>query len=100
MRTKASLKRSYQSHGPFHIIKALGAKSHEVQRYNNSSSATRKYKGTQLYLLPPNLFPHKHMDTMDGRYLNSIYAHMVFPLKRSFRVELYNGVYFPPDSKK
>ena len=93
-------KLSYQARGPFQVIRVLGANSYEVQRYNSKSSAPRKYKGTELYLLPPNLFPCEPMDTMDERYLNSTHAPMVSPLHQPLKIELYNDVYFPPLSTK
>jgi len=46
-------KLSYQVKGPFQISKILGHNAYEVKRYNGPESATRKYKGTELYLLPP-----------------------------------------------
>ena len=93
-------KLSYQARGPFRVTRIFGANSYEVQRYNSSSSAPRKYKGTELYLLPPNLFPCEPMDTMDERYLNSEHAPMVSPLLQPLKIELYNDVYFPPASHK
>ena len=71
-----------------------------MQRYNSTSSAPRKYKGTELYLLPPNLFPCEPMDTMDEWYLNSEHAPMLSPLLQPLKIELYNDVYFPPSSHK
>ena len=93
-------KLSYQARGPFRVTRILGANSYEVQRYNSPSSAPRKYKGTELYILPPNLFPSEPMDTMDERYLNSEHAPMVSPLHRPLKIELYNDTYFPPTSAK
>ena len=70
-----------------------------VQSYNYKSAATRKYKGSKLYLLPPSLFPNKPVDTMEQRYLNFSFAPMVSPLKKPLQVELYNDAYFPANSK-
>ena len=91
-------KLSYQARGPFRIIKVLDANSYIVQRYNDPSSASRKYKGTELYLLPPSLFPHEPLDTMDERYLNSSFAPVVSPLKKPFQISLYDDIYFPSSS--
>ena len=45
-------KLSYQAKGPFQITAILGADSYEVQRYNRPTTTKRKYKGTDLFLLP------------------------------------------------
>ena len=50
-------KLSYRVRGPFQIIDDLESDSYHVKRYNDSNSAVRKYKGTDLYLLPPAIFP-------------------------------------------
>ena len=63
-------KLSYRARGPFQIIEDLGSDSYHVKRYNDTSAAVRKYKGTDLYLLPPAIFPSDPLDTMDVRYLN------------------------------
>ena len=41
-------KLSYRAKGPFAITADLGHNSFEVQRYDNPSSAKRKYKNTEL----------------------------------------------------
>ena len=73
----------------------MKAKSYLVARYGKESSATRKYKGCELYLLPPSIFPHNPIDTTDQRYLNFSHAPIVSPLKKSLQIELYNDTYFP-----
>ena len=60
----------YQARGSFQIKEVLDSDSYIVERYNSSSTSTRKYKGTELYMLPPDLFPREPVDTMDQRYLN------------------------------
>jgi hypothetical protein len=82
-------KLSYQARGPFQVIKCLDHNSYEVQRYNEPESATRKYKGTELYLLPPIIYPHEPLDLMDERYLNYAHAPIVSPLMKPLRIELY-----------
>ena len=89
-------KLSYRARGPFQITKDLGHNAFEVQRYNDPTSATRKYKATELYLLPPKLFPHEPLDTMDERYLNYEHAALVSPLKKALNIELYNELNFEP----
>ena len=36
-----------------------------VQRFENDKIATRKYKGTELYVLPPAIFPEEPLDTLN-----------------------------------
>ena len=86
------------SRGPFQIKEVLDSDSYIVERYNSSSTSTRKYKGTELYMLPPALFPHDPVDNMDQRYLNFYHAPMASPLKRTLDIELYNDTYFPTNS--
>ena len=92
-------KLSYQAKGPFQISKIMGHNSYEVKRYNDPESASRKYKGTELYLLPPAIFPHEPLDMMDERYLNYSHAPIVSPLKKSLRIEMYNNTYLPSHSQ-
>ena len=58
---------SYRARGPFQIVEVLGNDSYHVQRYNDTDSSIRKYKGTDLYILPPAIFPCEPLDTMDVR---------------------------------
>jgi hypothetical protein len=91
-------KLSYRARGPFQIVKCNGHNSYEVKRYNEPNSASRKYKATELYLLPPTIFPAEPLDTMDQRFLNYENAPIVSPLKKAMKVELYNEQFFgtPP----
>ena len=89
-------KLSYKARGPFQISKVLGHGSYEVQKYNDPTSATRKYKSTELYLLPPALFPSDPLDTTDQRYLNYEHAPIPHPLQQPLQIELYNDKYFSP----
>jgi len=50
----------------------------------------RTYKNTELYLLPPVLFPSEVLDTIDERYLDCRNAPVVSPLLKPIRVQLYN----------
>ena len=92
-------KLSYQARGPFQIKVVLEANFYLVQRYNNPDGPTRKYKGSELYLLPPIIFLYNSVDTMDQRYLSFSNAPIASPLKQSFKIELYNDQYFPENSK-
>jgi len=51
---------------------------------------SRNIKNTDIYLLPPALFPLQPFDTIEQRYLNSTYDPIVNPLKKSMKIELYN----------
>ena len=64
-------KLSYSAKGPFIITADLDHGSYEVQRYDDPTSSKRKYKNTELYLLPPALFPSAPLDTIDQRYLDN-----------------------------
>ena len=97
--TGAVKKLSYQARGSFQIKKILDGNSYLVQHYNHESAATRKYKGSELYLLPPSLFPNNPVDTMDQRYLNYSFAPIFPPLKKPLQIELYNDTFFPSNSK-
>ena len=74
-------KLSYRERGIFQITAALGKNPYEVKRYNRPDSESRKYRGTELYLLPHRMFPHDPLDTTDQRYLNYNYAPVTSPLK-------------------
>ena len=80
----------YHARGPFIIIKDLDMNSFEVQRYADPDSTVREYKNTELYLLPPSLFPSEVLDTIDERYIDCKNAPIVSPLLKPMHVELYN----------
>jgi hypothetical protein len=87
-------KLSYSARGPFTIIDNLGHGSFLVQPYNKPNAATRKYKATELYLLPPALYPSNPYDTIDQRYLNYEHAPILSPLAKSLNIEEYNSQWF------
>ena len=89
----------YQGRGTFQIKEVLEANSYLVQRYNDPDGPTRKYKGSELYMLPPSIFPNNPVDTVDQRYLNFHHAPIAFPLERSLQIELYNEKFFPENFK-
>ena len=91
-------KLSYRVKGPFIITKDLGHNSFEVQRYDKPTSAKRKYKSPELYLLPPALFSSHPLDTIVQRYLNSTHAPIINPLMNSLQIELYNDKCLNGDS--
>ena len=49
-------KLGYRAQGPFVKTQDPGNNSFEVRRYDEPSSAVRKYKNKEFYLLPPPLF--------------------------------------------
>ena len=75
-------KLSYKARGPFIITKDLGFGSLEVAPYQDPTGARRKYKSTELYLLPPQLYPSEPLDTMDQRYLAYEHTPVVSPLNK------------------
>ena len=92
-------KLSFQAKGPFQIVQKLEGDSYMVQRYGDNEAPTRKYKGSELYLLPASIFPHDPVDTMDQRYLNFSNSSIVSPFKKPLQIELYNDTFFPTNSK-
>ena len=66
----------------------LGNDSYKVQRYNEPESAIRKYKSSDLYPLPPYIFPHEPVNTMDVLFLNYSQAPLVSPLQKSMKIEM------------
>ncbi len=93
-------KLSYQAKGPFQITALLDGDSFEVQRYGDDSSARRKYKGSDLFLLPPAIFPNDPLDTTDNRYLNFDHIPLVDPLNSALRIDLHNDTYFSMEGKQ
>ena len=89
-------KLSYKARGPFQIIEDLGHGSYLVQRYNEPTASKRKYKATELYLLPPALFPADPLDTTYQRYLNYEHAPLQHPLQQALQIDLYNTKYLQP----
>ena len=69
-----------------------------MQRYGNESSASRRYKNTELYLLPPALFPSLVLDTMDQRYLDCNNLSIISLLLKPMRIELYNDKWLQPNA--
>ena len=92
-------KLSYQARGPFQITKVLDANAYIVQHYNEPDLVIRKYKGSELYLLPPSIFPHGHMETMVQYYLDFSHAPIVSSLTQALKIELYNNTFLPSNSK-
>ena len=91
---------SYQARRPFQIKSVLGNNSYEVKLYNKLKSSTRKYKGTDPYLLLPSIFPHGPLYTMDIRFLNYSQASIVSLLHKPLIIDMYNNQYFKPNHIK
>ena len=87
-------KLSYRSRGPFVIVRDVGHGSFDVRPYKQPNAATRRYKGVDLYPLPPSIFPTELIDTIDQRYLNYEHSPIVSPLKKVLDVESYNHQWF------
>ena len=79
-------KLSYRARENYIITKNLGNISFEVQQYDEEGSTTRKYKNTELYLLPPALIPSIILDTIDKCYLDCNKSPIVSPLLRPMRI--------------
>ena len=92
-------KLAYRARGPFLITKDLGGGSFHVQLYGDSSAPLRKYKNTELYLLPPVMFPSEVLDTVDQRFLDYEHAPVVSPLLKPMQIELYNDKWLQPHHK-
>ena len=78
-------KLSYRARRAFQIIKDLESNSYHVKRYNDDNAEVRKYKGTDLYLLPLAIFSCDPLDTMDVRYLNYSNTPVISPLKKTIK---------------
>ena len=87
-------KLAYKAKGPFQITAVLGADSYEVQKYGDPTSAKRKYKGIDLFLLPPVIFPSEPLETTDYKYLNYDYIPLIDPLQKFLSVDMHNDTYF------
>lgn len=81
-------KLAYRAKGPFQIKEVLQGDSYLVQKYGEDCSTTRKYKGSDLFLLPPVIYPHNPLDTTDFRYLNFENAPLVNPLQKKLNIEI------------
>ena len=88
----------FPTSGPLQIKSVRGKNYHEVQRYNDPTSCIRKYKGSELYLLPPVIFRHEPIDTMDTKLNNYSNAPIVSPIQESLNIQLYNDHFFKPHS--
>ena len=63
-------KLSFQAREIFQIVEKLEGNSYMVRRYDDDRAPIREYKGSELHLLSPSIFPHNPVDTMNQRYLN------------------------------
>lgn len=93
-------KLSYKARGPFQIVEVLGSDSYTVRRYGLPNSEPRKYKGTDLFLLPPAIFPNDPLDTIDCRYLNFDHVPLVDPMQPFLKVDMYNDTFFSMTGKQ
>lgn len=93
-------KLSYKTKGPFQVTAVLEADSYEVQKYGDTTSAKRKYKGTDLFLLPPAIYPIDPLDTTDCRYLNFDHVPLVDPLSKHLSIDMHNDTFFTKNGMK
>ena len=84
----------YRARVLFQIVEDLRSDSYHVKRNNDANYTVRKCKGTDLYLLPPAIFPSDPLDTMNARYLNYSNTPVISPLKKALKIEMYNDTYF------
>ena len=73
----------YQAKGPFIVTEDLNHNAFEVKPYNRPNGAAQKYKATELYLLPPTLYPSETLKTINQCYLNYEHAKILHTLKKS-----------------
>ena len=84
----------YRAKDPFIITKDVGHNIFEVQRYDKPSSSKRKYKNSELYVLPPALFLSAPLDTINQQCLDSKYTPISNPLMGPLKFELCNDKWF------
>ena len=89
----------YQAQSTFQIIKDCGSNFYDIQWYNDENSVIWKYKGTHIYLLPPEIYPHEALDTTDKSYLNYTFYPVVWPFNNILQINWYNSEFFGPASK-
>ena len=83
-------KLSFRARGPFKITEDLGNGSYLVTNHGDEETGTtRKYKSTELYMLPPVLYAHDPIDTIDQRFLNYSHSPALSPMHRN---KLQNSV--------
>ena len=84
--------------GPFQIKTVLGNNIYEVHQYNYLTYGIHKLKGSEIYVLPPVIFLHKPIDTVDTKFLNYSNAPIVSSLQKYLNIQLYNNHFFKPRS--
>ena len=96
--TNKVAKLSYQVRGSFRIVQFTGRGSYLVRNLYRSNSPELKFMATDLYPLPHSLKPCEPIDSSDIRYLNQSYSHIINPLSKPLKIELYNKIWFdkPP----
>ena len=73
-------------------------KIYEIQSYNYPTCGIRNYEGSELYLFPSVILPHKLINIMDTKFLNYSNSPIVSPLQKALNMELYNVHFFKPHS--
>ena len=53
----------------------------------------RKYKGSELYILPPFIFPQEPIDTVDTKFLNYSNPPIVFTIQNNQKFKYITTTY-------
>ena len=64
----------------FQVKTFLEKNLYVVQSYNEPESVIQKYKCTDLYLLPPDMFSHEPVDTMDIPFFQLFTSTLIFTI--------------------
>ena len=80
----------YQSQGPYIILDRSSLITYNCRKYDKPTSAIKKFKTEDLYLLLSSIYPPGLVDIPDLQYLNSDFDSLHHPLAKDFNIEAYN----------
>ena len=86
----------YRERGTFRITKYYGSNPNGFQWYNDANSVVQKYKGTNIYLIPPEIYPHRTLDTIYELYIIYEFSPVVSPFKNILQINIYDDKFFEP----
>ncbi len=90
-------KLSFQRRGPFVIVGSAERGAYTVRYlYGPPNGPTRKYRGEDLNLLPPALYPCAPIDCTDHRFMGTHHASVDDPFKHHLGIEGFNAHWFDP----
>lgn len=90
-------KLSFQRRGPFIVVEAAGRGAYIVRyMYGPQNGPTRKYRGEDLNLLPPALYPCAPIDCTDHRFMGIHHASVDNPFQHHLGIEGFNAHWFEP----